>query len=310
RGYIQSWNVVMERDLGRGFKGEAGYVATRQIRQLGYRELNWSPVGGGNNGRQLYKAYGRTASTMLVTPIGNTHYDSLQTRLQRRFAGWYMVDASYTWSKSITTSGTDNSDGSMPIPIPEYYGLNRGISGLDRTHNIQFTNVAELPFGKGQRWLSDRGLLSALAGGWQLSNVISLISGAPFTVTSSGTSLNAPGSSQRADQVKPTVDILGAIGPGTPYFDPSAFAAVNTARFGTAGLNRMRGPGMRTWDLSVSRRFPVTERVNIQLRMDATNFTNTPRFDNPRTDASGTGLGEITSAWGEREIRLGLRIAF
>jgi len=46
------------------------------------------------------------------------------------------------------------------------------------------------------------------------------------------------------------------------------------------------------------------------LRMDTSNFTNTPRFDNPRSDASSSGLGEITSAWGEREVRIGLRIGF
>jgi len=310
RGYLQSWNFVLERNLGRGFVGEAGYVATRQIRLLGFRELNWSPVGGGSSGRQLYQKYGRTASTMLVTPLGNTHYDSLQTRLQRRFAGFYMLDAAYTWSKSITTSGTDDSDSTLSIPIPEYYAHNRGISGLDRTHNLQITNVTELPFGKGQRWLASRGFLSALVGGWQASSVISFISGAPFTVTASGTSLNAPGSSQRADQVKPAVEILRGVGPGTPWFDPTAFAAVNTARFGNVGRNRMRGPGIRNWDLSLARRFQVSERVNLQFRVDASNFTNTPRFDNPRSDASSTGLGEITSAWGEREIRLGIRIGF
>jgi hypothetical protein len=310
RGYLQSWNFMLERNLGQGFVGEAGYVATRQIRQLGYRELNWSPIGGGTAGRQLYKKYGRTAETKLVTPIGNTHYDSLQARLQRRFAGFFMLDASYTWSKSITTSGTDNSDGTLPISIPEYYALNRGISGLDRTHNLEFANVTELPFGKGQRWLAHRGLLSTLTGGWQLSSVISFISGQPFTVTSSSSSLNAPGNSQRADQVKPTVEIFGGVGPGTPWFDPTAFAAVNTARFGNFGLNRMRGPGMRNWDLSLARRFQLGERLNLQFRADASNFTNTPRFDNPRTDASGAGLGEITTAWGEREIRLGLRLGF
>ena len=310
RGYIQSWNFVLERNLGHDFVGEVGYVATRQVRLLGYRELNWSPIGGGNSGRQLNKKYGRTAETKLVTPIGNTHYDSLQARLQRRFAGFYMLDASYTWSKSITTSGTDSSDNTLPINIPEYYALNRSISGLDRTHNFQVTNVTELPFGRRQRWLGDRGVLSTLAGGWQLSSVISFISGQPFTVTSSGSSLNAPGNSQRADQVKPTVDILGGVGPGTPWFDPTAFAAVNTARFGNVGLNRMRGPGIRTWDLGLARRFQLTERVNLQFRMDASNFTNTPMFDNPRTDASGTGLGEITTAWGEREVRVGIRIGF
>ncbi|MEK7751562.1 MAG: TonB-dependent receptor, partial [Acidobacteriota bacterium] len=149
RGYIQSWNLMLERNLGGGFVAEAGYVATRQIRQLGFRELNWAPIGGGSAGRQLFKQFGRTASTNLVTPIGGTHYDSLQTRLQRRFSSFYMLDASYTWSKSITTSGQDNSDGGLSITIPEYYGLNRRTSGLDRTHNLEITNVTELPFGKG-----------------------------------------------------------------------------------------------------------------------------------------------------------------
>ena len=48
RGYIQSWNLMLERNLGAGFVAEAGYVATRQIRQLGFRELNWAPIGGGS----------------------------------------------------------------------------------------------------------------------------------------------------------------------------------------------------------------------------------------------------------------------
>ncbi len=309
RGYIQSWNLVLERNLGAGFVAEAGYVATRQVRQLGFRELNWSPIGGGNSGRQLYKKFGRTANTQLVAPIGGTHYDSLQTRLQRRLATFYMVDASYTWSKSITTSGQDNSDGTLAIAIPEYYWMLRGPSSLDRTHNLEITNVTDLPFGKGRRWLTS-GVPAMLAGGWEVSSVISFISGQPFTVSASGSSLNAPGNSQRADQVKQSVAILGGVGPGQPYFDPTAFAPVSTPRFGTAGFNRMRGLGMRNWDLSLSRRFSVTERVNLQFRADASNFTNTPRFDNPRTDASGSGLGEITSAWGEREIRLGLRIGF
>mgnify|MGYP001614604842 FL=1 len=153
-------------------------------------------------------------------------------------------------------------------------------------------------------------MLSTLAGGWQISGVLSVISGAPFGVSGSSSSLNAPGNSQRADQIKPSVQILGGVGTGTPYFDPTAFAPVTTARFGTAGPNALRGPGMRTVDLSLSRRFKLSERFTLQFRADSTNLTNTPRFDNPRTDASGTGLGEITSAWGEREIRLGLRIGF
>ena len=196
------------------------------------------------------------------------------------------------------------------ISIPEYYGLNRGVSGLDRTHNLEITNVTELPFGKGQRWLASPGFLSTLAGGWQISGVLSVISGAPFGVSGSSSSLNAPGNSQRADQIKPSVQILGGVGTGTAVLRPNRVCpgdhrALRHRRFQPAARTRHAD-----WDLSLSRRFQVTERVNLQFRADATNTTNTPKFDNPRTDASGSGLGEITSAWGEREIRLGVRIGF
>jgi len=53
RGYIQSWNFTLQKRLGWGFVGEAGYVATRQIRQLGYTQLNWAPIAGGRRPDQL-----------------------------------------------------------------------------------------------------------------------------------------------------------------------------------------------------------------------------------------------------------------
>ena len=70
------------RSCSWGFVGEAAYVATRQIDQLGERELNWSPIGGGNAGRQLFQKFGRTAETRIVAPLGDSQYDSLQTSLR------------------------------------------------------------------------------------------------------------------------------------------------------------------------------------------------------------------------------------
>jgi hypothetical protein len=71
RGYIQSWNLTMQKKLAWGFVGQAGYVATRQVNQVGFRELNYAPVNGGNNGRLLAARFGRTAETRLVAPICN-----------------------------------------------------------------------------------------------------------------------------------------------------------------------------------------------------------------------------------------------
>jgi hypothetical protein len=323
RGYVQSWNFTVEKQLAKNLVAQVGYVASRQTRQLGYRNLNWSPIGTGTAGRQLFQKYGRTAGTDEFGPVGGSHYDSMQARLERRFNRGLSLNANYTWGKSITTGGTNNSDGTISINIPEYYDLNRRISGFDRTHKLNISNILQLPFGKGRRFLSDRGVLSTLAGGWQANSILKFYSGSPFTVTTSATSLNvASTSSQRADQIKPVVQILHGTGPGQSWFDPLAFAAVNEPRFGTAGFNILRGPRVGSWDFSLFRQFRVAERVNVQLRMESFNFTNTPRFGNPGTsvssmalNADGTirslgGYTEITTGGGERQFRLGLKIAF
>jgi hypothetical protein len=322
RGYIQSWNATVERQLGLGFVAEAGYVGTRQNDLLGYQELNWSPINGGRAGRQLFGPHGRDASTRIVAPVGDTSYHSLQARVQRRFADGYQFQANYTWSRSMGIAGNENSDGSPEISIPEYFHLNRALSSFDRTHALHILGIAEVPFGRGRRWLNNGGALAAIAGGWQVNSAISFYSGQPFTITSAGTSLNAPGSTQMADQVKPEVEILKGIGRGNPWFDPLAFAPVLEPRFGNAGFNTMRGPGYANWDLGVFRVIGLGSTRTIEIRFEAFNVLNTPHFNNPGSNVSsvqrnpdGTirnlnGFAEVTSAYGERVMRLGLRLAF
>jgi hypothetical protein len=129
-------------------------------------------------------------------------------------------------------------------------------------------------------------------------------------VGSSSASLNAPGNTQRADQVKPEVEIYKTVGPGQPWFDPTAFAQVNEARFGNAGFNSMRGPGVGNWDIGIHRVFRINERMNLQFRAESFNFTNTPKFNNPSATAGSSSLGIVNSAYNEREFRLGLRFGF
>src|SRR5207249_11908050 len=121
RGYIRSWNVAVQKELRWGLIAEAAYVGTRQINQLGFLELNWSPIGGGQAGRQLNKQFGRTGQTRLIAPIGNSQYDALQARLEHRFANGVQFAVNYTLSKSTGLSGNANSDSTLRINIPEYY---------------------------------------------------------------------------------------------------------------------------------------------------------------------------------------------
>ena len=108
--------------------------------------------------------------------------------------------------------------------------LNKGPCNFDVPHAFGSSYVWELPFGKGKRWATS-GFSSKVAGGWQLNGLIATYSGTPFNVTASGTSLNAPGNTQRANLVKSNVAILGGAGPNQSYFDPLAFAPVTTASF-------------------------------------------------------------------------------
>jgi hypothetical protein len=182
----------------------------------------------------------------------------------------------------------------------------------------------ELPFGKGKQWVSQRGVPSAVLGGWRINSIASFMTGLPFYVSASN-SLSMAGSSQRADLVKPSVQTLGGV---SSYFDPLAFKPVTGLRFGNLGFNSLRGPGVVNMDLSVSREFVMKERYKLQFRMESFNFTNTPHFALPGTNVSnmvlnadGTvknlaGFTQITSTQNlgrdsdERRIQFDLRFSF
>ena len=184
RGYITSWNLTVERELFGGWVAEAGYVATRQTRQLGYRELNWADIGGGKAGRQLVQQFGRTASTREVSPVGGQ-----QLRLAPG-QGAAPVLPRGTPSRRPTRSAKRSArpasieaTARCRIMIPEYYHLNRSVTGLDRRHNLQLTNILTVPFGKGQKWLKDGGMLSAIVEQLADQQHHRLMSGRPFSVT-------------------------------------------------------------------------------------------------------------------------------
>jgi hypothetical protein len=328
-GYIQSWNVTVEKRLLWGFIGQAGYVGSRQKEILQTLNLNAGQIpGAGRDGQPLFQKFGRTADSSIIGNFGSNSYDSLQTTLVRGFANGMQFNASYTLSKAMGQCCDDLSDKNQAIQIPAYMHLNRSLTGYDRTHVFTFSTVSELPFGTGKRY-ANRGITSRLLGGWQLNALVTAYSGTPFSVSAAATSLNAPGNTQRADQIKSAVEILGGTGPGQSYFDPLAFAPVTEARFGTAGFNTLRGPGHVNLDIGLVRNFKIGGRRQIQFRAEALNATNTPHFANPggnvsnlqlNPDGSIRNLGgytEITSTTGtgregvdERVFRLGMRVRF
>jgi hypothetical protein len=319
RGYIQSWNLFVERRLPSDFILDVGYVGTQTTHQLNTLNINAAPSPGlGRNGQPLFARYGRSTTTFLWDGFTSANYHALQVALNRRLARGLFVKAAYTWSKAINMVDDTGTDGLPLFNAPSQIIRNRALAGYDIPHNIQFGFAAEFPFGKGKKWAQD-GLAGALLGNWQVNGVLSLVSGRPFTVTASDTSLNSPGNSQTADQVKSKVEKLGGIGttvpgvPDQPYFDKTAFANVTAVRYGTTGRNILRGPGLENLDLSLFRVFSLTERFKIEFRAESFNFTNTPHFNNPNSSVTASNFMVITSTnanFPERQFRFGARLTF
>ena len=329
RAYIASWNMTIQRQLAKGFTLQAGYVANRTIRQTNYMDLNAGQViGAGARGRPFFNTVGRNVQTALVESLGHTNYDSLQTQLTRRYSNGFQMNFGYTWSKAIGFCCNASNDGGPAIHARAYIDRNRAVMPFDRTHNFSSTFVYEMPFGKGKKYATS-GPAGALLGGWQVNGLFSRYSGAPFTVTSDGGSLNMPGSQQTADVFGTPIQ-LGNYGRGQAYYDPKTFGPVSGPtgiRFGTGGINNLRGPGIANFDLGLFRQHKFNDRVSLQFRAEAMNLTNTPQLGGPsnnisglRTDAGGNfagGVFEITGVANtgrdglvQRAFRLGLRLGF
>lgn len=309
RGYIQSWNMTLERKLPFEFVGAVAYVGTQTTHQFGELDINAAAPGAGNAGRPYAAEFGRRIRTRYWDGMYSSNYHSLQTTLNRQFANGLFVKGAYTWGKALNM--TDDAGGAVEWNWPGIFRRNYGLAGYDRTHILQMAWVWEPPIGKGRPHLNS-GIAAWIVGNWSLNGVFYHFSGVPFNVTAAGASLNAPGSVQTADQVTPEVEKPGGIGPGNKYYDPSAFAAVTAVRFGNTGRNVLRGPGVTGLDGSAFRIFPVTERFRLEFRAEAFNLTNTPRFNNPANNVTGGNFMEVRSTRddSDRQFRLGLKLSF
>lgn len=330
RSYIMNWNFMLQKELKYGFVAQAGYVGTRQVHQQYEININNGNVlGAGTAGELLDQEFGRTATTNFFEPWGHSHYDALQATLSRRFKGGYQIAANYSFSKSIELCCADKEDAGPSIPIPGDELLNRSVAPYDRKQVFAFSGIMELPFGRGKKLASGGGALTAIVSGWQLNGLLNSYTGTAFTVTGSSTSLNAPGNTQTADQIKPQVATLGGVGPGQSWFDPLAYANVTQVRFGTSGFDVLRGPGQINLDASLFRTFRINEKIGAQFRAQVFNVANTPHFANPASNVgslvlngNGTinnlgGYTVITATTGngregidQRVIQLALKVSF
>ena len=303
RGYIQSWNAVVEHQRG-SWIASGGYVATRSIDPISNLNGNWGPIGTGSAGQVLNVLAGRTAITNIIGTMGTNKFDSLQATVSRRPAKGIQFSGTYSFAHAYGYTSQ--------IAIPSNFSLNYGNLGTVARQTIGLTMVAESPFGKGRMWLTS-GLGAMILGGWQFQVISTLRSGTPFTVTASNTTLNASGSTQFADCIAPAK----RIGDIFQWYDKTTFASPTAGRFGTCTTNSLWGPGLINADTGIVRMFKIRERMELKFRAEMFNTANTPHHSNPTNSiTSGTFMQALgianTGREGidERTLRLSLRFAF
>lgn len=321
RGYIESYNLAVERTLPASFVANVAYVGTHAIRQVVGLNANSSPIGGGYAQSELNVLYGPNTSNTtenLLIPLLSSEYNGLQAQLTRRSSPEHVsTGLAYTYSR--TQDAADNGEtGSLLFNYPAYMQYNYGLAGYDIKHNIEWWSIVPSPFGKHGSYLHS-GFASVLLGGWQLQNILSYYSGYPFTVAASASALNAPGNSQVADKINPRTTIYGAhhfVDGKIVYFDPTNYAIPPATRIGNSGRNSLRGPGVFELDSGLKRGFTLHSHYGLELQAEAFNLTNTPHFGNPSGLSVNTPstLGDITTMAGSsadnRRLRLSARLTF
>jgi Carboxypeptidase regulatory-like domain len=300
QGYVQSWNIAIQRSLPSNFSVEVAFVGNHGVNVPTSNNININASmipGSGSRGQPENILFGRTSDTN-VPYNAHSYYDSVQAKLNRKFSNGFMLVTSYAFGKAIDFNASTSGGNFNNIN----FAANRGLADWDRRHVFTQSYVYELPFGQGRRW-AQTGLASWALGGWQLNGLWTWESGLPLDISISSASLNAPGNINRPD-VNGTPTILGAIGPSQLYFDTSRFSAPPPNTFGGVGRNVLTSPRLFEIDFSIFRKFRVTERMSLEFRGESFNFTNTPHFDRPDTNFSDAAFGQVTTARGTQSVQV------
>jgi hypothetical protein len=170
----------------------------------------------------------------------------------------------------------------------------------------------QLPAGKGKRFLANaNGFTRAILGDWNLGWIATLTSGQPFSIGSGGDPANVGGGSQRAQVIgDPTGGFNQSI---NEWFNTSAFAVPAAYTFGNEGRNNMVGPAFKNLDITASKNFAITERLNLQFRAEFFNIFNHTNFGTPDSTVTDSAFGQISAIGpnaAPREIQFALKASF
>jgi hypothetical protein len=281
-----------------------------------------------------------------VGNFSNSTYHSLQINLNKRFAKSWTLLSNYTWSRTLGDEEGDTQSLLHSYRTSRDRHVDKRLLAFHATNVFRNSGIWELPFGPNRRFInSPNGLVSRLAGGWQLGGIFNVFSGSPISLASGITSFNQFGY-DTPTLVGPLAKSTGSVkrvNDGVVYFsglqqvpDPTIatvttsqslnrrsslkaiadssgkILAVNPApgTIGTLSPSYLQGPGSFRFDVNMIKRVRFRENRELVVRGDAINLLNTPRFGGPNTNINSVDFGRITSSSGERIIALSLRVNF
>jgi len=308
-GYVQSWNLTLEREVALGFVARASYAASKGTRLLVKREINSAVFTPGattattNQRRPLQPA----GSIALYEPVGNSTFHALQLTVERRFARGFSILANYQFAKAIDDSSAVKGT-AITRTNPFDQSFDKGPADFDKRHVANLSGLWELPIRFQER------ILNSLIGGWSLNGIASLWSGYPFTVTSGVDNARTGTGNQRADLVgDPNLPEGRSRGERiVAWLNTAAFrtGGATLGTFGNLGRNTFRGPGYASVDLGLFKRFAITEHVGATLRFEAFNAFNRVNLQGPATAQNNANFMRTTGAEDPRVLQFALRLTF
>jgi len=325
--YIQQYNFGIQYELMKDLLFEVAYVGNKGTKLNGFRNLNQRAVITNANGSQSagarpFPAFG---DIQWMENRVMSSFNSLQTRLEKRFSQGLSALISYTWGKALTDSPDhiSTSGGGAGIDTGTFrepqngnnLKADRGLAEFDVKHRFVASYIWELPFGRGHRWGNDwPKAADMILGGWQVTGINAIQSGLGLTVTLGGSSVLNIGGERRArpniignpvlPEEKRTVQRWFNIDAFQSAFSPSPQA------FGNAGVGIMRGPGSVNFDFTLAKNFHATEWLRFQFRTEFFNAFNHANFGPPNIARDSSGFGQILSASNARIIQFGLKAYF
>ena len=240
------------------------------------------------------------SSIVLYQNIGNSWYNGLQAKWERRFTNGWTFTGSYAFSKLMV----DNLASCVYCTVQPWTpkGYNRGRSSNDRTHILTVNSVYDLPVGRDRKYF--RGMNRAadlLLGGWEVSGILSYVSGPPLSLDVPGATLG------NGYDTRP--NLVGSLSVPHPdaklWFNPDALAAPGAYTYGNSGLNILDGPSTKGLDAALLKNFVFREGTYLQFRWEAFNAPNFVNLGTPNTSIGESSTGQIFSAGAPRRCSSG-----